>query len=324
MDNNKKTDNSTPVNPYAAEGTPGAADYINPNVPAQTPSPNTPAPTSQSKTEQAAPYVPRSHSSDTDPRATIITLVVIVVAIIGIVMSYFLNQYFAKNPYGEETVIDNFSQYFNKVPKDQRDKIFAGLHRTIKSNLPEDAEVPVKGALVREDTSRFTLSPESGIYYGAFAVDIPSVRQSYNVQFEYPSNNEVNEMSGYSLLFTCVKGSEVIYEDFVCVDMFTEEEEEAEEFQQEYPLNKFLPIDIDYYDQLGNYISYRIAGHPITSTDGKIQGYRVVITDRSGGNYEKALDRIRGLTCGDKPCNPNDYTIEYKNQSEKEAYAGNS
>ena len=80
------------------------------------------------------------------------------------------------------------------------------------------------------------------------------------------------------------------------------------ELKEENPILKQLPLEIDYYTK--NYakrvkytISYRL--------NGDNDGFVIIITDYTGGNYDDAVDKLtaRGLDI-------NDVMIEYKNESD--------
>ena len=58
-----------------------------------------------------------------------IILVISGLVLVGLIfLIYSLTQIFRKNQFGDETRIDNFSQYFNDVPQNTKDSIFANLY----------------------------------------------------------------------------------------------------------------------------------------------------------------------------------------------------
>ena len=78
---------------------------------------------------------------------------------------------------------------------------------------------------------------------------------------------------------------------------------ELEAFYDENPILKVLPIKIDYFTK--NYakrvrytISYQLAED--------LSGFKILITDYTGGNYEDALSKIRA-----RGFSPEDYEILY-------------
>ena len=118
-------------------------------------------------------------------------------------------------------------------------------------------------------------------------------------------------LSGYRVLITCPAAEFVIYPNFACTDALTEESEQIENLNAQYPIMKDLPIKIDYFEGgHGNEIRYDIEGDLDAYVDGE-STFKIIITDYTGGNYEAALTRIRDLGY-----NPDDYTIEYTDLSQ--------
>ena len=78
-------------------------------------------------------------------------------------------------------------------------------------------------------------------------------------------------------------------------------EKSFKKLQEQYPLIKQLPINIDEYDtDYTQHINYSIS---YTTLDNEVQ---IIIQDKSGNNYETALKKIKSLGF-----NPEDYTIQY-------------
>ncbi len=78
-------------------------------------------------------------------------------------------------------------------------------------------------------------------------------------------------------------------------------EKNLKKLQEQYPLIKQLPINIDEYNaDYTQRINYSIS---YTTLDDEVQ---IIIQDKSGDNYETALKKIKSLGF-----NPEDYTIQY-------------
>ncbi len=78
-------------------------------------------------------------------------------------------------------------------------------------------------------------------------------------------------------------------------------EKHLKKLQEQYPLIKQLPINIDEYNaDYTQRINYSIS---YTTLDDEVQ---IIIQDKSGDNYETALKKIKSLGF-----NPEDYTIQY-------------
>lgn len=246
-------------------------------------------------------------------------IVVALIVIVFLILSF--QRLFRTNPYGPEIIIDNFDEYYSIAPQEKQDYACHYLYEAVLRNLPKD-QIPKSGAIIREKTAELEHNAEKNSYYGSFIVDIPKIEQSYRVQISWSiGKNNYSTSTDYSALVTCLKSSEVIYPNFDCRDLFTDDNEASDKFNKEYPLAAKLPIDIEYYtDGHGAYVHYTITSSAQNNPNNNTNNYAVLITDYTGDNYDAALDRIRNL--GFKP---EDYKIEYKDLStdyETPAYAG--
>lgn len=85
-------------------------------------------------------------------------------------------------------------------------------------------------------------------------------------------------------------------------------ESEAETFFKVYPIARKIPIIVETYNNARTeYIYYRIDGGMY---DGCKWDFCLKITDISGGNYDRAIEKIKSLGF-----NPEDYQIFYEDQS---------
>ncbi len=121
------------------------------------------------------------------------------------------------NSYGDEIRIDNLSEEYSNLPQDRQDLIFHQLYLVVLMNLSENEEIPVSGAIVREDSAEYDYDEITKIYYGNFIVDIPEIEQSYEVQFEWSELSNNRYLGGYPVVITCLPKSLQIYKNDVCV-----------------------------------------------------------------------------------------------------------
>lgn len=208
------------------------------------------------------------------------------------------------NQYGNQIVINNFSNYYPNTPAERKESIFATLFRAVTDNVDDINQIPKNGALIREGAQGPDFDEKTGITHINFYVDIDSIQQSYQVQYEW-ANNEANQanLSGYQGLVTCIRDPNyIIYKDFQCQDMFTNDRYST--LAQTYPIIKDLPLVVDEYsDGYGTYTYYTISYDAINQDP---KNFKLIIMDYTGGNYQKALDAIRKLGY-----DPKSYTIEY-------------
>lgn len=155
--------------------------------------------------------------------------IIVVVAVVNLLIGILRG-----NPYGEETRIDNFGEYYSGVEQDEKDLIFYQLHSVIAENVGEGVEVPKNGALVREGTVEYEYNEDAAVYYGKFVVDIAEVEQSYRVQFEWSPVGNGQNLGGYPVLVSCLPKSLRIYEGDKCVDMATRTVTWENEYQIDY------------------------------------------------------------------------------------------
>ena len=158
------------------------------------------------------------------------------------------------NAYGDEVRIDNFTTYFNNVPQNEKDLIFHQLYTIISNNM--SGEIPKDGAVVREGTSEYRHNKSTKVYYGKFIVDIPTIEQSYSVQFEWSPDADSEYLGGYPVMMSCVPKAERIYQNFSCKDFA----EKTVSWDNEYQLDYTFGLKTSYKitDALGDYWKKKI------------------------------------------------------------------
>ncbi|MDO4742357.1 MAG: hypothetical protein Q4A79_03240 [Candidatus Saccharibacteria bacterium] len=225
----------------------------------------------------------------------IVGVVGFVLVIVGFFI-FLLFQSLEQDTQYNEIRIKDFSSYFPGVSREREKSVYISLYDIVAMNLDGDAtEEELSGeAIVREGS--VSLGEEGGAKEWNFIVDLPFVGQSYAGFFVSGENPNVYN-GGYAVLFTCLDKSELIYGDFGCRDMFSGE-------GYLVPICNVLPIAVDEFDFAARQSSVYTISCYFTSDETA----NVIINDYSGGNYEKALGKIRELGFS-----PEDYYIEYIN-----------
>ncbi len=227
----------------------------------------------------------------------------VIIIVLPLIVFLFAN-IFKKNPYGNELRIDNFSDIFPNAPEDTRDSVFAGLYGIVEKNMEnsDSSLMPESGALIRDGSWSNQYDEEQNLHIGKFIVDIDSVKQSYSGYFKWSNDKNNPYFYGNYVGFNCISEQDKIYEDFVCIDQYSDSSVEK------FPITKQLPITVEYYSE--NYSSYTkyFIGYVLID-DEKIV---LKITDYTGGNYDNAISKIKELGF-----DPNDYEIRYSNISEE-------
>lgn len=230
-----------------------------------------------------------------------IKLIIVAFVLVGLgLLGYSLFKIFRGNPYGNEIKIDNFSEVFPDAPENTRFAMFASLYSIIEDNAEKNGitEIPKDGAIIRQGSSKNEVS-EDDLHVGSFIVDIKEIRQSYKGYFEWSNSRDSKEAPTTiaSEYYSCLDIKDLIYDEFECKDMF------SEDTTRKYPIVAYLPTTIEYYsNNYSSYTKYRIS-YELSEDEEKIT---IIITDYSGGNYEKALNKIKEFGFSSE-----DYTIKY-------------
>ncbi|MBR0488390.1 hypothetical protein IJJ39_01800 [Candidatus Saccharibacteria bacterium] len=204
--------------------------------------------------------------------------------VVIIVLAAVLVNLLRENPYGAEIKIDNFTSYYSNTPRETEDSLYAALYNIVAENSEVGAEIPASGAMIRDGSATGSYDEAKNMNYGHFIVDIEKLGQSYDGYFEWSNNSNNVYYSGYATLYTCPSSDELIYGDFGCTDMFTGD------LVSLFPIVKKLPETVEYYaNNYADYVKYIIGYEVVGDNDGLV----LVITDYTGGNYERAIEKIR-------------------------------
>ena len=196
---------------------------------------------------------------------------------------------FRKNPYGQEIKIYNFAKYYPNTPQDVQDAISAMLYNTSIRNLTDgETRIPHKelNAYIKEGDITSTTDKDQLLHYGQFAVNVPYIKQTFLVQFQWSDDTEVANTIGDRVIIQCLRGEKSSYNSEKCFDDFTSNEIQL--LYDENPILNQLPINTSYYTEDSEYISYRID----YKTNEDATDFAFVITDHTGGNRERAISEL--------------------------------
>lgn len=232
----------------------------------------------------------------------IVLLIVIVIGILG------ANGLFHTNPFGESTNIDNFSSYFRNVPNEKRDAVFSALYGTIANNLDDNTPTPTSGAIIRKNSVNTEYIEASLSNFSTFIVDIESIQQSYDIQMSW-SNNPDTTIAGYEILITCPTENQLIYPEFECKDMLSQDPLNAAYANN--PILKKLPIVESFYNENGDFIYYKINFKTkIDEETNQVSGISLIITDYTGNSKDIAMKKIQ-----ENSSSTDTYEIIYNDES---------
>ena len=139
-----------------------------------------------------------------------------ILVIIGIIISV-ISINANKNQYGEAITIKGYDQKVKNLSKEYKDNISAALYDAVKFNSEGEVKASdIKDATIRDGSDKQGEIERASKYTGSFIVDIPSITQSYKIQYSYSSDPNDPILSGYPILVDCVPTEDVIYKDFKC------------------------------------------------------------------------------------------------------------
>ena len=181
-----------------------------------------------------------------------------------------------KNPYGESVSISGYDEKVKNLPEKYKDSITAALLDSINNNSEKEIKSSdVTDAAIRSGSDKQDEIRRGSDYTGSFIVDIPSLRQSYTVQYSYSADPDSPLNAGYPVLVDCVPEKDVIYDDFKCIGTLSEENAEVQD-----PLVSYLPYST---------LSYKVWAD-ITSGDLEINAdLRIPSVDLSGDEATRRM-----------------------------------
>lgn len=133
-----------------------------------------------------------------------------------------------KNPYEHYMEISNLDEFTSGKPtnRDTLNYIKYALYNVISDNTDRELENnEIKDIMVRPDSFSQDYNETTKIHSVHFIVDIESLRQSYDVKYEWASSKPNDNLSEYGTVVTCLPVDQLIYGDFGCQDMFTAEKQ---------------------------------------------------------------------------------------------------
>ena len=141
----------------------------------------------------------------------IILGIILVSAIFIVLLVVTLINLLRSNPYGPEIKIDNLTGTYKNIPESEQDLIYSELYNIVSNNSEPNAEIPTSGAIIRDDSATSDYDKTNAVHSGSFIVDIPSIEQSYLVQFEWSPSSQSQGLGGYPVVITCLPEDKQIY-----------------------------------------------------------------------------------------------------------------
>lgn len=202
---------------------------------------------------------------DLQPHTKKIILLSSGVAFVVIIIILALVNIFSNNK--QEDIIDiaNFKDHVTNLPSTERDNIEQALYDVVKLNNGGINEASINDATIREGS--YEQSFDNDIYSTVFIIDLPTLRQSYQITNFYSSSVQ---LTSYTMLATCLDENQLIYGDFECVDKIL-----LEQGGKGGGLMRFLPFIVPHYTvEMGYYEKGRL-----TPLDIEIRIWKVEIEE---------------------------------------------
>lgn len=203
------------------------------------------------------------------------------------------------NKYGNEIGVNNYDKYISNLPTDRKDSINSTLYNITKNNL-KSGNPNINDATIRDKSVDYNYDKTTNVHSGSFIVDMPSIKQSYLISYEWSSDSNNGNLSGYTAAATCLPSDKLIYGDFGCKDDFT-------------------PKNNTNRDPILGYLPYSTFNYSITANNdsGKISlnvSIFLYLSDTRDGGKDASISKYKSQVINwikSKKLNPADYTIYY-------------
>lgn len=195
----------------------------------------------------------------------------IAVLFVGIII--YISVIYSQNQYGNGVNINGLDSTVKNISKERKDSIKTTLYNTIKINSVSESEInKINDANIRSDSNAQDYDKNLKNYSGSFIVDIASIKQSYLVQYTYSPSSNNADLAGNPTSVLCLEKSKLIYGEFGCKDIFTQQT------GAEDPIIQYLPKST---------LSYQIDG--VVDADNKLQSLDVQF-QLSNADYKTGVE----------------------------------
>ncbi|MGH7218309.1 MAG: hypothetical protein ACREGE_02615 [Candidatus Microsaccharimonas sp.] len=144
-----------------------------------------------------------------------------------------------ENQFGKFIRIQNYDTKVKNVSSDVRDGIESYLYNVVVKNIDSSVDASnINDATIRDDSDIQEYDTATTIYSGSFIVDMASIKQSYNVQYSYSSDEAAN-IGGNPIVVSCLPKEKLIYGEFTCTDLVSEQATASDVLLQYLPYENF-------------------------------------------------------------------------------------
>lgn len=125
------------------------------------------------------------------------------------------------------------------APSDRKDAISKTLYNVLQSNLPKK-NFTINDAVIRTGSYIDNYDSLTNVHHASFIVDIQSIKQSYIAYYEWSSNNQNPNLSGYPVVVGCLPPSLLKYGEFKCTPVQTSTSNNRIDI-----INRYLPYHVE-------------------------------------------------------------------------------
>jgi hypothetical protein len=232
------------------------------------------------------------------PRQKIIIALTAFFLLVLLIIILFINQ---GSKYGNGIAINNYNKYIPNLPDDRKNSINSTLYNIVKTNL-KTSDIKVSDANIRDGSVKYNYDSNTNISSGSFIVDMPSIKQSYFISYEWSNDSNNSNLSGYSSAAACLTADKLIYGEFNCEDDFSKSKNNT----NQDPILSHLP-----YSTFNYTITANIDNNNKVGLDVNIILY---LSDTRNGNRESSINRYKTeINEWIKSINltPDNYSINY-------------
>ena len=179
-----------------------------------------------------------------------------------------------RNQSSNESSIKNYSDYVKNIPSSERAQVQAALKEMLEKNNPGKDVGKISDITIRKDSYSQALNKETGIYASAYIVDIPSLKQSYQVESQATATADSSDAEAvgadYTTMVLCLDKKDLLYGNFACKDRISDENN----LPYSDPVENVLPYNgndfsasYNGYDKVSNRINIQVLLYVNTSSN---------------------------------------------------------
>jgi hypothetical protein len=171
-------------------------------------------------------------------RLIIITSLVIFVGLIALISILALRA--PTNQFGKIIRIQNYDQKVKNLSPDMKDAMESYLYNIVKKNSKDSFDPSsVKDANIRDSSDTQSYNSSNDVYTGTFIIDITSIKQSYQTQYSYSSNESNTDVGGNPVVISCLPKDKLKYGEFNCIDFVSQQAGANDPILQYLPYQNF-------------------------------------------------------------------------------------